>query len=244
MKKVFLISVIVFVFICVMSSCAKKDSSPISPVAATPTNTPTDTLSVTSTATPWATIVIQAILKGQDNSGTAGINPMPLAWCDIYVSENSIPCPDATVSVNSTPVPQQTAGLYSLSTTSGYFAAGQTATLIVSINGVDFTGSMVYPGGQTFTAATHTVSWLYEGNKDMVVVYVSTDMTTPLYTTGSGLNANSPVALSSALFTNPGTYYVRMYAWDKQYGTISGPGVSASSYIELLGYNFMTYVVN
>lgn len=244
MKKVFLISVIVFAFICIMSSCSNNDSSPASPAGATSTNTTNTTPQATSTATPWATIGIQAVLKGQDNAGTAGINPMPLAWCDIYVSENLTPCPDATVLVNSTPVPQVTQGYFSLSNTQGYFAAGQTATIKVTINGVDFTASAVYPGGQTFTASTHTVSWLYEGNKDMVVVYESTNIGTPLYTTGSGSNANSPVALSSALFTNPGTYYVRMYAWDRQYGTISGPGVSAASYIELLGLNFMTHIVD
>lgn len=228
MKKIFVVFVVTAI-ICLMSSCSKNDSGPASPAA-------------TPTATPWATIGIQAIFTGQDNAGTAGTNPMPLAWCDIYVSENLTPCVDATVVANSTPVPQITPGHYSLSTTQGYYAAGQTASLKVTINGVDFTCNTVYPGGQTFTASTHTVSWLYEGSKDLVAVYNGSN--TQVYTSGTGNNMNSPFILSSGLFANPDTYSIRFYAWDKKYGTISGPGVSSSSYVEMLGYNFMSYVVN
>ncbi|HPI04249.1 MAG TPA: hypothetical protein PLB12_05630 [Candidatus Goldiibacteriota bacterium] len=230
MKKVFVIC-FVTAMICIMASCSKNDSGPASPA-------------VVATPTPWATIAIQAFFRGQDNAGTAGTNPMPLAWCDIYVKENLTPCVDATVVVNLTPVPQTTPGQYSLSTTQGYYAAGQTANLKVTINGADFTASAVYPGGQTFTAATNTVSWLYEGNYDMVYVYDSTGSTTPAFSTANPGNANSPIVLDSNLFINSGTYSIKFYAWDKKYGVISGPGISASSYIELLGNNFMSYVKN
>ena len=120
MKKFFVIFFVTAV-ICIMASCSKNDSGPASPAAKTST--------AVSTPTPWATIAIQALFRGQDNAGTAGTNPMPLAWCDIYVKENLTPCVDATVVVNLTPVPQVTPGLYSLSTTQGYYAAGQTANL-------------------------------------------------------------------------------------------------------------------
>ncbi|HNZ30264.1 MAG TPA: hypothetical protein PKJ42_09740, partial [Candidatus Goldiibacteriota bacterium] len=88
MKKVFVIC-FVTAMICIMASCSKNDSGPASPA-------------VVATPTPWATIAIQAFFRGQDNAGTAGTNPMPLAWCDIYVKENLTPCVDATVVVNLT----------------------------------------------------------------------------------------------------------------------------------------------